>query len=70
MLGLNGTSAEDFPPEQRYLCQWVTATNRHGEIIVMGYRVRDMNTFCGDTVFQHESKDVCMKMAKLLNEEG
>jgi hypothetical protein len=36
----------------------------------MGYRVRDMNTFCGDTVFQHESKDVCMKMAKLLNEEG
>lgn len=61
----NGTSAQG---RHRYWVQWVTATNRHGEILIMGYCVRDMDTFNGDVVFRHDSKLVCEKIAGLLNE--
>ena len=39
------------------------------DLKVIGYCVRDMNTFNGETVFEHESKEVCEKMCKILNEE-
>lgn len=52
----------------RYWVQWVTATNRDSEMVVLGYCVRDMDTFNGDTVFRHDSKIVCEKIAGLLNE--
>lgn len=61
----NGTRAQGG---HRYWVQWVTATNRHGEILVTGYCVRDMDTFNGDVVFEHESSLVCQKIAGLLNE--
>lgn len=52
----------------RYIVQWVTVTNRHGGIIVVGWCVRDRGTSCWNTVFKHESQDVCEKLAKILNE--
>jgi hypothetical protein len=52
----------------RYIVQWVTATNRYGKLVVMGYCVRDRGTSCWNTVFRHESADVCEKLAKILNE--
>ena len=51
----------------RYWVQWVTETDQ-GDMKVIGYCVRDMDTFNGDTVFRHESKIVCEKIAGLLNE--
>lgn len=52
----------------RYIVQWVTVTNRRGEIIVVGWCVRDRGTSCWNTVFKHESQEVCEKLAKILNE--
>ena len=52
----------------RYIVQWVTVTNRHGEIIIVGWCVRDRGTTCWNTVFKHESQEVCEKLAKILNE--
>ena len=52
----------------RYFVQWVTAINRRGEIIVMGWCVRDKSDSQWKTVFKHESEDVCRKLAKILNE--
>jgi hypothetical protein len=63
----NGTRAR-AQGGHRYWVQWITVTNRHGEILITGYCVRDMDTFNGDTVFKHESKIVCEKIAGLLNE--
>jgi hypothetical protein len=51
----------------RYWVQWVTDQS-HTDLKVIGYCVRDMDTFNGDTVFRHESKIVCEKIAGLLNE--
>lgn len=51
----------------RYWVQWVTDQNQ-SDLKVIGYCVRDMDTFNGDTVFRHESKIVCEKIAGLLNE--
>ena len=51
----------------RYWVQWVTDQS-HTDLKVIGYCVRDMDTFNGDTVFEHESKIVCEKIAGLLNE--
>ena len=48
--------------------QWITVTNRHGEILITGYCVRDMDKFDKNIVFEHESKIVCEKIAGLLNE--
>ena len=51
----------------RYWVQWVTYQNQ-SDLKVLGYCVRDMDTFNGDTVFKHNSKIVCEKIAGLLNE--
>jgi hypothetical protein len=67
MLGSNGTTAEDFKRKPRYLMQWVTAMDS-GHLRVLGYCIRDMDSFSGDTVFEHESEEVCRKMLKILNE--
>jgi hypothetical protein len=56
-----------FPsPEARakYWVQWITATNRHNEIVVLGHCVRSNK----ETLFQHESKEVCQKVCEMLNE--
>jgi hypothetical protein len=70
MLGMNGTTARDFPKKApRYLMQWVTAMDSEsGRLRVLGYCIRDKNSFCWTTVFEHESSEVCMKMLKILNE--
>lgn len=54
--------------KDRYFAQWVTVTNRRGEIIVVGWCVRDTADSHWKTVFKHESEDVCRKLAKILNE--
>lgn len=61
----NGTRAH---LGHRYWVQWVTATNRDKEMVVLGYCVRDMDKFDKNIVFEHESKIVCDKIAGLLNE--
>ena len=52
----------------RYFVQWVTVTNRRGEIIVVGWCVRDTADSHWKPVFKHDSEDVCRKLAKILNE--
>lgn len=53
----------------RYIVQWVTRCDSNNHIIqVLGYCVRDRGTSCWDTVFKHESEDVCRKLANILNE--
>ena len=54
--------------KERYWVQWVTATNRYGEMSILGYCVSDMKKFDKNIVFEHHSKIVCEKVAKLLNE--
>ena len=63
----NGVSASRPYGINRYWVQWVTDQNQ-SDLKVIGYCVRDMDTFNGDTVFEHESKIVCDKIAGLLNE--
>jgi hypothetical protein len=53
----------------RYIVQWITATNRYGRLVVMGYCVRDKGSSQWPTLFRHESADVCEKVADMLNEE-
>lgn len=53
----------------RYIVQWVTRWDSNNHITqVLGYCVRDRGTSCWDTVFKHESQEVCEKLAKILNE--
>jgi hypothetical protein len=52
----------------RYFVQWITATNRYGRLVVMGYCVRDKGDSHWATVFKHEDKVVCQKVADMLNE--
>jgi hypothetical protein len=54
--------------QARYFVQWITATNRHGELIIMGYCVRDKGDSHWATVFEHEDKVVCEKVCQMLNE--
>jgi hypothetical protein len=51
-----------------YFVQWITATNRHGELIIMGYCVRDKGDSHWATVFKHEDRVVCEKVCQMLNE--
>ena len=51
--------------EARYFVQWITATNRHGEIVVLGWCVRDEDW---NTMFKHEDETVCRKVCEMLNE--
>lgn len=67
MLGSNGTTAGDFS-SPRYQYDFVIKRDSFDLLTIVEYCVRDMETFNGDIVFQHESKDVCRKMEKLLNE--
>ena len=59
---MNGTAATDF---RRYYARWVT-TYLDGNLAVTGYCVYDGQD-C-KTLFEHESRDVCEKLAKILNE--
>jgi len=53
----------------RYIVQWVTEKRPFDtRLHVIGYCVRDRGTSCWNTVFKHESQDVCEKLAKILNE--
>lgn len=49
-----------------YFVQWITATNRHNEIIVLGWCVKEAKTW--KTMFKNESKEVCEKVREMLNE--
>ncbi len=53
----------------RYIVQWITATNRHGELIIMGWCVRDTDDTQWATLFQHEDENVCRKVCDMLNEK-
>ena len=52
----------------RYIIQWVTATNRHNEIVLLGWCVRDTDSSNWETVFKHEDETVCRKVCGMLNE--
>ena len=69
MLGLNGMTASDF---RRYITQWVTEHDKCGKtaesIKIVGYCVRDTDSFEWTTVFEHTDKVVCEKVANILNE--
>lgn len=55
---------------RKYWVQWVTEWDDNNHIVrVLGYCVRNMDTFNGDTIFRHESKEVCEKICQMLNEE-
>jgi hypothetical protein len=54
----------------RYIVQWVTKFDSNNHIIaVVGYCVRDKNSFGWPTLFYHESETVCMKVCEMLNEK-
>jgi hypothetical protein len=69
-MGLNGMTASDF---RRYFVQWVTEHDKTesgtAQIKVLGYCVRDKGSPNWATVFEHEDKIVCEKLANILNEE-
>jgi hypothetical protein len=71
MLGMNGMTASDFR-RYRYITQWVTDHDKTesgaAQIKILGYCVRDTGTGNWATVFEHESHDVCEKIANILNE--
>ena len=64
------TRFPDSQARERYIVQWITATNRHGELIIMGWCVRDTDDTQWATLFQHEDETVCRKVCEMLNEEG
>ena len=68
MLGMNGTTARNLK-KPRYLMQWVTTMDSEtGHLLVVGYCVRDMNSFSGNIVFEHADKEVCEKVLKMILE--
>lgn len=62
------TRFPDSQARERYIVQWITATNRHGELIIMGWCVRDTDDTQWATLFQHEDEAVCRKVCDMLNE--
>ena len=62
------TRFPDSQARERYIVQWITATNRHGELIIMGWCVRDTDDTQWATLFQHEDEAVCRKVCEMLNE--
>jgi len=70
VIGMTRTTYEELrkASKDRYFVQWVTATNRRGEIIVMGWCVRDQHDPQWKTVFQHKDETVCRKVCDMLNE--
>ena len=63
------TRVPDSQARERYIVQWITATNRHGELIIMGYCVRDTDDTQWATLFRHKDETVCRKVCDMLNEE-
>jgi hypothetical protein len=61
------TRFPDSKARERYIVQWVTNQNQT-DMQVLGYCVRDMDTFNGDTLFHHKEKSVCEKVRDMLNE--
>ena len=72
MLGMNGMTASDFRRRPRYFVQWITEHDKTksgaAQIVVLGYCIRDQQSPNWDTVFEHADKEVCEKVAKILNE--
>ena len=62
------TRFPDSQARERYIVQWVTATNRHGELIIMGWCVRDTDDTQWATLFRHKEENVCRKVCDMLNE--
>ncbi len=53
--------------DARYFVQWVTKFDSiQGRLQVVGSCVRNRKT--GETLFYHESADVCEKVCEMLNE--
>jgi hypothetical protein len=71
-MAFNGTTAEDFRKRPRYFVQWVTEHDKTksgaAQIVVLGYCIRDQQSPNWDTVFEHADKEVCEKLANILNE--
>ena len=65
-MAFNGTRAEDLIPP-RHIVQWVIDFN-DGDIKILGFCIRDRDTPEWTTVFEHESEEVCRKLANVLNE--
>jgi hypothetical protein len=56
--------------KKRYIVQWITEFDDNNHITrVMGYCVRDKNSFGWPTLFRHEDEAVCRKVCDMLNEE-
>jgi len=51
----------------RYFTRWMTATNRHGELVLMGWEVCDRRKFDNISMGKYETKDTAEAMCKLLN---
>jgi len=65
---MNGTTARDLK-KPRYLMQWVTTMDSDtGHLQLLGYCIRDNDSFGWKTVFEHTDKVVCEKVANILNE--
>lgn len=61
---------QNLPPYERYIVQWVTEFDDDNHCIkVLGYCVRDRDSFNWKTVFEHEDEVVCRKVCEILNEE-
>ena len=69
-MAFNGTTAEDLMRRGRYIARWVTdyVKNESGtaQIQVLGYCVYDTKK-C-KTLFEHKDREVCQKLANILNE--
>lgn len=71
-MSFNGTSVHDLLKRTRYFVQWVTEHDKTksgaAQITVVGYCIRDSKTMGWNVVFEDESKEVCEKVLKILNE--
>ena len=69
-MTFNGTTIEDLMRRGRYIARWVTdfVENEAGtaQIRVLGFCVYDTKD-C-KTLFEHKDRDVCQKLANILNE--
>ena len=72
-MAFNGTTPEDLMRRGRYMVQWITEHDPNvggaAQLKVIGYCIRDRSTPTWGIVFEHESHDVCQKLANILNEE-
>jgi hypothetical protein len=70
-MAFNGITPEDLLRRGRYIARWVTdfVKNEAGtaQIQVLGYCVYDSKD-C-KTLFEHQDREVCQKLANILNEE-